>query len=129
LDAPKLLATPRVLEAHDIHTERENKVMVGKATLEQVTVEHAAVEQAIIEFDYDSAAELFPSRKLNSRRRPIGYRRFGHAADAIRFAIEELPPESLLGAYLEVDEERYNNQGIRRLYDSTDYPLVRGAPG
>jgi hypothetical protein len=125
----KTFGGAKFLEAHDIETERENKVMVGKVTLEQVTVEHAAVEQAIIEFDYDSAAELFPSRKLNSRRRPIGYRRFGHAADAIRFAIEELPPESLLGAYLEVDEERYNNQGIRRLYDSTDYPLVRGAPG
>ena len=108
------------------------KVMVEKAaleqaTVEQVTVEQAAAEQAIIEFDYDAAAELFPSRKQKSRRRPIGYRRFGHAADAIRFAIEELPPECLLGACLEVDEERYNNQAIRRLYDSMDYPLTRSA--
>jgi hypothetical protein len=101
--------------------------MVEKATLEQVKVEHAAAEQDIIEFDYDAAAELFPSRRQKSRRRPIGYRRFGQAADAIRFAIEELPPEFLLGACLEVDEERYNNQAIRRLYDSTDYPLIRGA--
>ena len=99
--------------------------MVEKITLEQVTVEHAAVEQVIIEFDYDATAELFPSRRQKSRRRPIGYRRFGHAADAIRFAIEELPPEFLLGACLEVDEERYNNQAIRRLYDSMDYPLTR----
>jgi hypothetical protein len=101
--------------------------MVGKVTLEQVTVEHAAVEPVIIEFDYDAAAELFPSRRQKSRRRPIGYKRFGHAADAIQFAIEELPPECLLGAYLEVDEERYNNQAIRRLYDSMDYPLTRSA--
>jgi hypothetical protein len=101
--------------------------MAEKVALEQVTVEHAAVEQAMIEFDYDAAAELFPSRKQKSRRRPIGYRRFGHAADAIRFAIEELPPEFLLGACLEVDEERYNNQAIRRLYDSMDYPLIRSA--
>jgi hypothetical protein len=117
-----------------IETEEEIIVMAEKSTLGQVTIEHdadenAAVESAIIEFDYDAAAELFPSRKQKSRRRPIGYRRFGHAADAIRFAIEELPPEFLLGACLEVDEERYNNQGIRRLYDSTDYPLLRGAPG
>ena len=96
--------------------------MVEKIALEQVTV-----EQVIIEFDYDAAAELFPSRKQKSRRRPIGYRRFGHAADAIQFAIEELPSECLLGAYLEVDEERYNNQAIRRLYDSMDYPLTRSA--
>ena len=55
----------------------------------------------------------------------IGYRRFTH--DAIRFAIEELPPEFLLGALLEVDEERYDGDGIRQLYESTDYPLVRRA--
>ena len=101
--------------------------MIEKTALEQASVEHAAVEQVIIEFDYDAAAELFPSRRQKSRRRPIGYRRFGHAADAIRFAIEELPPEFLLGACLEVDEERYNNQAIRRLYDSMDYPLTRSA--
>ncbi len=103
--------------------------MVEKATLEQEqeTVGHGAAEQAVIEFDYDAAAELFPSRRQKSRRRPIGYKRFGHAADAIRFAIEELPPEFLLGACLEVDEERYNDQAIRHLYDSLDYPLIRGA--
>jgi hypothetical protein len=115
---------PELMRAH-----RRLKVMAEKVTPEQVTVEQAAAEQAITEFDYDAAAELFPSHKQKSRRRPIGYKRFGHAADAIQVAIEELPPESLLGAYLEVDEERYNNQGIRRLYDSTDYPLIRSAPG
>ena len=111
----------------DLEAEENIIIMVEKIALEQVTVEHPAVEQVIIEFDYDAAAELFPSRRQKSRRRPIGYRRFGHAADAIRFAIEELPPEFLLGACLEVEEERYNNQAIRRLYDSMDYPLTRSA--
>jgi hypothetical protein len=76
-------------------------------------------------FDYNTEGELFPGR--NPRCRPVGYRRFARAADAIRFAIEELPPELLLGTCLEVDEERYDSDAIRRLYDSADYPIVRRA--
>ena len=55
----------------------------------------------------------------------MGYRRFDRAADAIRFAIEELSPELLIGAHLEVEEERFDSEGIRRLYDDADYPLPR----
>lgn len=76
-------------------------------------------------FDYDGDAELFPTRTRKSRLKSFGYRRFDRAADAIRFAIEDLPPESLAGAFLEVDEQRFNAEGIRRLYESADYPLAR----
>ena len=45
--------------------------------------------------------------------------------EAIRYAVEEIPASSLLGAFLEVNEERFNSNEIRRLYESVEYPLPR----
>ncbi len=75
-------------------------------------------------FDYSAPAELFPSRnrKIASR---VKYRRFDHAADAIRFAVEELPEPLLLGAYIEIDEARLGHKDIRALYDSESFPLQK----
>ena len=76
-------------------------------------------------FDYNCAAELFAMRRRLPRRQPFGYKRFTQAAQAIRFAIEELPAECLVGADLEVDERRYGSDDIRRLYEQAEYPLTR----
>jgi len=79
-------------------------------------------------FDYAAAAEIYPSRSRGSRRNPVGYRRFDSAAEALRFAIEQLPTESLAGAYLEIGEDRYDAREMRALYESADYPLQRNPP-
>ncbi|MBV9558455.1 MAG: hypothetical protein JO254_15405 [Pseudolabrys sp.] len=83
----------------------------------------------MVEFDYEAAAELFPTRKQARRQESFRYKRFARAAEAIRFAIEDLSPGSLAGAFLEVEEERYGSEAIRRLYDSAEYPLVRREAG
>jgi hypothetical protein len=80
------------------------------------------------EFDYAAEAELYPSRSRGSRRHPVGYKRFARAADAIRFAIEDLPAEALVGAWLEVGEDRFDAHEMRRLYDHAGYPLERHQP-
>jgi hypothetical protein len=79
-------------------------------------------------FDFNAPADLFPSRAKKGNR-PVRYRRFDSAAKAIRFAIEEMPSDFLLGAILEVGEERVDGVGIRQLYESSDYPLPRKPAG
>jgi hypothetical protein len=76
------------------------------------------------EFDYDAPADLFPARSKQAKRTP-GYRRFSTAAEAIRFAIEQMPVELLGGTVLDVKDERAQGARIRELYDAVAYPLAR----
>ena len=86
------------------------------------------------DFNYAAIAELFPTsdnvtlfvdgaRPL--KRRPSGYGRFARAAYAIRFAMEELPPDLLADTCMQVDDRTFDCDGIRQLYESERYPLAR----
>jgi Arc/MetJ-type ribon-helix-helix transcriptional regulator len=60
-----------------------------------------------------------------SRGRATEYRRFPSAAEAIRFAIEELPAQLLIGVVMEVGDDRFDHKALRALYDHDVYPLAR----
>ena len=79
----------------------------------------------VSKFDYSTPAEIFASEGRGASRRPMTYHRFATGAEAIRFAMEELPERLLTGAVLEVDEERFGATEIRRLYEDAAFPLKR----
>ena len=76
-------------------------------------------------FDYAASAELFIPKRKPGARQSLSYRRFTTAAEAIRFAVEELPAVRTLGPWMQVGEERFNSDDIERLYESTSYPRRR----
>jgi len=82
-------------------------------------------EGEIMMFDYGSPAELFMAKRKGGPRQRLGYRRFATAAEAIRFAVEDFPAVRTLGAWMQVGDERFDCDGIHRLYDRDEYPLRR----
>ena len=59
-------------------------------------------------FDYGAAAELFARQRTKIRQRTsaVTHMKFVAAAEAIRYAVEEIPPSSFRESILEVNEER-----------------------
>jgi hypothetical protein len=78
-----------------------------------------------VDFDYTAAAELFIAKRSGGPRGALNYRRFDSAAEAIRFAVEELSERRILGALMQVGDLRFDADGIRSLYAHQDYPLER----
>jgi hypothetical protein len=83
-------------------------------------------------FDYGAAADLLPIGSAAEvaparRRKPTGYGRYARAADAIRFAIEELPAKLRRSTSLKTAGESFDSASIRRLYESAEYPIGRRA--
>lgn len=73
--------------------------------------------------DYSAPAELFPGKRAGISS--IRYRRFPTAAEALRYAMEEMHRDLLNGAMLEIQERRYPGAQLRALYDAAEYPLQR----
>ena len=82
-------------------------------------------DRETVTFDYGIPAELFMAKHKARARQPLTYRRFATAAEAIRFAIEELPGVRALGAWMQVGDQRFDGDDIQRLYESDDFPLQR----
>lgn len=75
--------------------------------------------------DYRMEAALYFPRSVNAKQKSLCFRRFGRAAEAIRYAVEELAPKILNNCSLEVNGLYYFGHEIRPLYDSCDFPLRR----
>jgi hypothetical protein len=82
-------------------------------------------DRETVTFDYGAPAELFMAKRKGGPRQRLRYRRFATAAEAIRFAVEELPAVRALGAWMQVGDERFDGDDIQRLYQSNDFPLQR----
>lgn len=76
------------------------------------------------EFNYMTGAGLYAGKRYRGSS-VLRYKRFDTAAEAVRFAIEEMPDSQLRGCVLEVDEIRFDDGQIRMLYDAPGYPLAR----
>ncbi|MEO6012275.1 MAG: hypothetical protein ABIQ30_01635 [Devosia sp.] len=73
--------------------------------------------------DYMAAAELFPSRRY--AKSLARYRRFASAAEAVRYAVEDMPAAWLIGTFLDIAGVRFEGRAIRGLYDADGYPGQR----
>ncbi len=82
-------------------------------------------------FDYSVEAGLFCAKGSKPGQKALEYKRFAQAAEAIRFAMEDIPANALQGCSLEAADDTYVGAAIRPLYESADFPLPRrvGRPG
>ena len=79
----------------------------------------------LLKIDYSAAAEVYymPVRRRGGKRQRLAYRRFATAAEAIRFVVEDFPAAHTLSPWMQVGDNRFDGDAIRRFYDSSDYPL------
>jgi hypothetical protein len=75
--------------------------------------------------DFTTPAELYSSRAHRSGRfSGLKYRRFETLAEAVKFAVEEIPSQ-LHFATINAGNACYRETDIRELYSSDNFPLTR----
>ncbi len=78
---------------------------------------------------YGMEASLYFAKSASAKPTALVLRRFAKAAEAIRFAVEDLAPTLLRGCSLEINESYYFGQEIRPLYEDRAFPLRRRGKG
>jgi hypothetical protein len=78
-----------------------------------------------MKIDLAAPADVFSSKRFGKRQ--VKYKRFDTAAEAIRYAIEEIGEGILPGVVIEVNETRLAADAIRSIYASDGYQLSRMA--
>jgi len=74
---------------------------------------------------YNTPAELYSSRNHRSGRfSGLKYRRFETLAEAVKFAVEEIPKQ-LHFTTINAGDASFREADIRKLYGSDDFPLTR----
>lgn len=74
--------------------------------------------------DWSRPAELYSSVASFGARKSR-YMRFPSLAEAIRFAVEDMPETQMRALALESGDDRHEGEAIRALYYAPDYPLKR----
>ncbi|MEJ8569857.1 hypothetical protein [Microbaculum marinum] len=74
---------------------------------------------------FDTPAELYSSRNHRAGRfSGLKYRRFETLAEAVKYAVEEIPGQ-LHFAWIETGDSSFRAAEIRDIYGSTEFPLPR----
>jgi hypothetical protein len=79
-------------------------------------------------FNYEMPGEFYSRKKQGMRPTGLTYQRFDTVAEAIRFAMEDLPSEAFASCMLEAAGERFGARELKELYASPRYPLERPTP-
>jgi hypothetical protein len=76
-------------------------------------------------FNYKASVEFYSRRSSGKKANSLTFQRFNTAAEAIRFAMEDLPSAAFGGCMLEADGERFGAKELKELYASPRYPFPR----